>query len=83
MMIKPDERLHLKWGTAAAVSLLAALLIGIYVHPSISLLAGGALLAWALERYQAVRREGVASVRDMGFTFAPFAVLAAIVWVLY
>lgn len=78
-----DLILHLKWGAAAAVGLLAAILVGIHAHPSIALLGGGAVLAWAVERYQAVRREGQASQLDMAFTFAPFGALALVVWALY
>lgn len=78
----PNLAAHLKWGAAAAIALLAAVLLGMYAHPSASLLIGGALMAWAVERYQAVRGEGVPSDLDMAATFAPFGALALLTWAL-
>lgn len=72
---------HLKWGAAAALALALLLAVALFVHPAIALAVAGPLFGWALERYQAIRREGVASKRDIVATAIPFEAAAA-VWAL-
>lgn len=74
-----DSLTHLKWGGAAAVALFLLLAVAKFIHPAAALALAGPLFGWAVERYQAVRREGFASARDMVATAVPFE-LAALAW---
>ena len=76
MNIAPDKITHLKWGCAAAVATLGALLTAIHLSGPAALAGAGTLFAWALERYQAVRREGQAEDSDMIATALPFWMMA-------
>ena len=73
----PDKRLHLKLGTALAVGMLADLLLAIYVSGPLALAVGAVGMGWSLERYQAIRREGVANYSDMLASALPGLLLAA------
>lgn len=73
-----DTRLHLIGGTAALAGVLLVVALWIHVHPSVALLIGGGLFAWGIERYQAIRREGMAERRDLLATWFPFMVAAAV-----
>lgn len=80
MTLAADKIAHLKWGTAGALALMAALWVAQHWHPAAAVALAGPLLGWALERYQAVRREGEVSWRDAVATAAPFEVMALVLW---
>lgn len=81
MNLPADFLLHLKGGTLAAVAMVALLLIAVLINPPLALALAGPLFGWGIERYQAIRREGVASKRDIVATAIPFEIAAA-VWAL-
>lgn len=81
MNIPADKLLHLKYGAALALLLLALSLIAIKLGPHWAIGVGGWVLAWGVERYQAIRREGTASRADMVASALPATVLAFVVWV--
>jgi hypothetical protein len=74
--VSPDKRAHLMWGTAAALATVALLLAAQHIGGPAAVALAGPVVGWALERYQAVRREGVASWADAVATAAPFEVVA-------
>lgn len=75
-----DKIEHLKWGSAGAIGMVGLLVLALRVHPSVALAVGGVMLGWGVERYQAVRKEGVPSNADAVATAIPCWVAAAIWW---
>ena len=53
------------------------LLLAIYVSGPLALAVGAVGMGWSLERYQAIRREGVANYSDMLASALPGLLLAA------
>lgn len=74
----PDIRMHLKLGAALALGMLADLLIALHVSGPLAMALGAVGMAWGVERYQAIRREGVASRSDMLASALPGLLLAAV-----
>lgn len=85
MNLKLDEadRKHLIGCLIAAGALGVLLLIGRYVHPALAMAVCGLVFPWAIERYQAIRKEGVASKRDMVLGAIPFEIIAAAWWLIF
>lgn len=81
MNLTDDIILHLKGGAIAAAAQVAVLLLAVLASAPLALALAGPLFGWGIERYQAIRREGVASKRDIVATAIPFEVAAA-VWAL-
>ena len=65
MRLAPDTIVHLKAGFAAAVLLGAVVAASKAFGPGWAVAAGSLALSWGLERYQAIRREGTPSDRDL------------------
>jgi hypothetical protein len=79
-MIGADKVVHLKWGSAAAAGVLLLLWVGSLLGWPAAIALSGVAVAYTLERYQAIRREGTASWQDMVATAAPFQAVALAVW---
>lgn len=75
----PDLKLHLKYGVAVLAYLVVVLLVARHASEGIALALGAAALSWGVERYQAIRREGVASLKDAAHSAAP-GVVAGLAW---
>jgi hypothetical protein len=78
-MILADKLLHLKLGALLALAIAADIALAVYVSPPLAISLGALALAWGVERYQAIRREGVASYADMAAGAVPGQV-AALAW---
>ncbi len=83
LTLTEQDKLHLKGAGLAAVALVALLLIGRFVHPALSMAVCGLLFPWAIERYQAIRKEGEFSKRDIVLGAIPFEIIAAAWWLLF
>lgn len=75
-------KLHLYGGLIAAVALAGLLAIAHYLHPALALAIAGPMFGWGIERYQAIRREGVADWRDIVSTALPFEAVAVLCWLM-
>lgn len=72
--------LHLQGGLIAAIALTVLVEMAIHLHPALAVAVGGWLFGWGIERYQAIRREGDPSKRDIVATAAPFQAVAVLLW---
>jgi hypothetical protein len=79
-MIAADKVAHLKWGTAVAVGVWALLWVSTCWGMPLAVGLAGVAIAYVLERYQAIRREGTASWKDGVATALPFELLALVLW---
>lgn len=75
-------KLHLYGGLVAAFALVLLLFIAHNWHPAAALAVAGPLFGWGIERYQAIRREGVAGWRDIVATALPFEAVAVLCWLM-
>ncbi len=71
MTIAPDKRLHLIYGAGVALFLLALLWAAPRIGAGATVAIGSVLIGWAVERYQAIRREGTPSKLDWLATSLP------------
>jgi hypothetical protein len=71
-----DKIKHMIGGAAAALAMGVLLLIAKFAHPALACAIAGPVFGWGIERYQAIRREGVASRADILYTAAPFEIVA-------
>ena len=69
--LPPDIKLHLQLGLLLALMLAGVAWLARAAGPGWAVVAGSLALAWGVERYQAIRREGVASYKDMAASAAP------------
>lgn len=74
------DKVHIKWGAAAALGLLVLLWLSTnqFAPWFIPMAVGGSAFGWAVERYQAVRREGFPSTMDAVSTALPFWTIGAL-----
>lgn len=75
MNIPADKLLHLKYGTLFALMTAAAMWFAVRYGIGWATAGGSVVMGWALERYQAIRREGTPSMADAAASAAPGVVL--------
>lgn len=74
-MIAADKVLHLKGGVLVAALLACVVVVAQLCGSGWAVVLGSVALAWGVERYQAIRREGVASDGDMVASALPGVLL--------
>lgn len=79
MTIAPDTRLHLIGGTLFAVVTLAIILWGKHLGIGSAIIVAAVVFGWAVERYQAIRHEGLPDRKDWIATSVPGVLFGAAV----
>jgi membrane protein implicated in regulation of membrane protease activity len=65
MMLAPDKVMHVKGGMLVAIGTILILLIGRHVGAGFAVAIASIVMAWSVERYQAIRRQGTPDVDDI------------------